>query len=339
MRLDSLNRWFAREESLGDLAASKGIRFGSAVATWHNDSDSTYEAMMAHHCRVLVPEAEGKSEVFSPSRGVYDFSGMDRIADMAEVWGAEHRFHALVWYAAQSQWVLDDLALGQYQSVTDTLANNVLPRLRNRCYEIDVVNEVTNDSGTGTYRTEGWYQSAGNTPAYIDYAFSKTRSLLPNARLAINDFNVETTSLYQTAKRNSYLTIIDGMFDRGVDFDVVGLQSHLTPSESLDVAGLTSFLSTVTDMGKMISITELDVVTNALTGTSLEIDRTVYNYTRQYLDLVYENSNMDTLIVWGLADKFTWWDLYYTNTRPLPFGRSLEKKPMYNAIRDFILSL
>lgn len=340
MRLNSLRRWFSGGESLGDLAATKNIRFGSAVATWHNDTDAAYENLLAQHCRLIVPETEGKPGVFVPTRGVFNLSGISRVADIADLFGAEKRFHTLVWYYGLPQWILDDLALGDYDGVIDILIDGLKSHLLERnYYEVDVCNEVTSDDGVGSYRTGTWYDAAGSTPAFIDYAFTKARIVLPGVRLAINDYSVETTSLYQTTKRNNYLSIIEGMHARGVPFDVVGLQSHLTPTEPLDTAGLASFLSDVTEMGKMVSITELDIVTNGLTGTNIEIDRAVYTYTRQFLDIVFENSNIDTVIVWGLADKFTWWDQYFANTRPLPFGRNLEKKPMYNALRDFFLSL
>ena len=64
--------------SLRSLAASRGLIFGSAAATYEL-KDGDFVAALARDAAQLVPEYEMKRDVLQPEPGRYDFSDLDRL--------------------------------------------------------------------------------------------------------------------------------------------------------------------------------------------------------------------------------------------------------------------
>src|SRR5476649_1736526 len=97
---------FAQTGSLAALAASNGIVFGTAAASYEL-RDADFPPLLARQAATLVPEYEMKRHVVEPRPGVYDFSGIDALMAFAKAHNMAFRGHHLVWYAANPPWLED----------------------------------------------------------------------------------------------------------------------------------------------------------------------------------------------------------------------------------------
>ena len=87
----------AQAASLRDLAAARGLVFGSAAATYEL-KDADFVAALTRDAAQLGPEYEMKRDVLQPEPGRYDFADMDRLFAFARNRGLSVRGHTLVWY-------------------------------------------------------------------------------------------------------------------------------------------------------------------------------------------------------------------------------------------------
>ena len=89
--------------TLGASAAEKGRYFGAAVGTY-KFSDSTYMSVLNREFNSVVAENEMKWDATEPQRGVFNYSGGDRIVSHARANGMSMRGHTLLWHAQQPGW-------------------------------------------------------------------------------------------------------------------------------------------------------------------------------------------------------------------------------------------
>ena len=68
----------AEAASLRELAAARGLIFGSAAASYEL-KDADFVAALTRDAAQLVPEYEMKRDVLQPEPGRYDFTNMDRL--------------------------------------------------------------------------------------------------------------------------------------------------------------------------------------------------------------------------------------------------------------------
>ena len=91
-------------------------------------------------------------------------------------------------------------------------------RYRGAIYAWDVVNEPFADDGK--WRKSIWYEAMG--PGYVAIALRAARAADPDAKLYINDYNVETDG----PKMRALYDLVASLKRDGVPIDGVGLQSH-----------------------------------------------------------------------------------------------------------------
>ena len=90
--------------SLRQLAAAKGLIFGTAAASYEF-KDADFPPLLARETAMLVPEYEMKRHVVEPAPGRYDFSGIDTLLAFARAHGMTFRGHPLVWHNANPPWL------------------------------------------------------------------------------------------------------------------------------------------------------------------------------------------------------------------------------------------
>ena len=92
------------EAGLGGVAASHGLLYGSVVRGTSLKNDSTYAAVFARECRLVVSALEMQWRGVSPTPTSIDFSR----ADAVHAWASKHDFkfrgHALVWHGQAPTW-------------------------------------------------------------------------------------------------------------------------------------------------------------------------------------------------------------------------------------------
>jgi endo-1,4-beta-xylanase len=332
--------------SLGALAAAKGIRFGSTVGH-RNFFDPAYRALNARECALIVPETEMKWGVTRPDARRFDFRAADRIVDWATANGLGVRGHTLLWHSERwmPDWVKQhDFGANPRAEAERLLTDHVRTvagRYAAHVDSFDVVNEAI-DSDTGLLRETALSKPIG-AEALIDLTFRTAREAAPKAQLVYNDYMGWRTD--EAVHRTAVLKLLEALKKRGTPLDALGIQSHLgskysdspTGLGALDERAWRSFLDDVTGMGLDLLVTELDVHDNPLPSAIAPRDAEVAAHTRAYLDLMLSYPQTRTVMAWGLSDRYSWLNGFRLRPdslpkRPLPFDAAFRPKPMRDAI-------
>jgi endo-1,4-beta-xylanase len=101
-------------DSLRALAAKIGLRVGTAVIPFDLNTPA-YTAILASQFSAVTPGNELKWEVVEPQRGVFDWSGADRLTTFAEQHGQLVRGHTLLWHNQLPGWLTTGVANGYQQ--------------------------------------------------------------------------------------------------------------------------------------------------------------------------------------------------------------------------------
>src|SRR5256885_1806182 len=109
------------------------------------------------------------------------------------------------------------------------------------------------------------------------------------------------------------------------------------PVTSRDERAWSAFLREVTGMGYQLLITEFDVHDAPLPADVTRRDRDVAALGRAFLDLTLSFREVNAVLCWGLADKYTWLQNRSPRgdglpKRPLPFDLQFEPKPLFHAM-------
>jgi len=338
------------DEGLDAIARRKGVRFGSAVGVGAPPEsafdDPGYRALLARDCGLIVAENEHKWYVLRPSADRYDFARADRLAAFARENGLGLRGHTLLWN--RDEWSPKWLATHDFgarpRAAAERMLTDHIRTVADRYPEMaswDVVNE-TIDPATGELRGTVFGKILG--PELIDLCFHTAKAAAPKARLVYNDYmNFGPT---EATHRAGVLKLLERLKSRNVPIDALGVQSHIgggvdSPDidrfSAADQRDWRAFVDEVRGMGLDLLITELDVNDKAMPADIVQRDAMVAGLTRDYLDLMLDYRELKQVIVWGMADRYSW--LQGTSSRrdglpkrPLPYDAGLKAKPMREAI-------
>jgi endo-1,4-beta-xylanase len=283
--------------SLKNIAAAKGIVFGTAAASYEL-KDADFAAACLRDASQLVPEYEMKRKALEPAPGRYDFAGLDRLVDFAVNNDLTMRGHPLVWYYANPDWLKPALAARRDEKLMTGFIETVMKRYQ--LTSVDVVNEAITPDGSGL-RPSPWLDAFG--PGYIDMAFHAARAANPKTRLVYNDFGCEWGK--NDRFRAQQLTLLDGMLKRGTPIDALGLQGHLSAfGPKVDQAKLRVFLSEIHARGLAVLVTELDVEDTGGPSDIASRDRAVADEARRFLGVVLDFPNTVAVLTWNLSDRY-----------------------------------
>lgn len=317
--------------TMRELAAERGLRFGTAVADDTALADPTYAAVLASEFDTIVPENHMKWALIHPGQHTYDFTVADAEVAFAETHGMAVRGHTLAWWNQNPTWLTSGTwtpaeGTALLEDHIDTVAGHYAGRLA----QWDVVNEGVSANGGG--RSYLWSQLLGY-PDYVDVAFRRAHQADPAAQLFYNDFGIERPG----PKFNGVLDLVEGLQDRGVPVDGVGFQAHLT-LQTCTARCTNDFLTNMLALDRLgvdVAVTELDVaVPLPATPDKLAQQATVY---RSMLAACLLAPNCHTFMVWGISDAHSW----IPSARPgygaaLPLDEEYRAKPAWNALHDLL---
>ena len=154
--------------------------------------------------------------------------------------------------------------------------------------------EPFNDDGT--WRTDVFFNTLGES--YVQIALNAARTADPNAKLYINDYNIEGPG----AKATAMLNLVTSLKQQNVPLDGVGFQCHFIVGELPQ--GLAANWERFTALGLEMAVTELDIrMTLPSTPALLAQQKTDYN---TVISACMSVDGCVGVTVWDWTDKYSW---------------------------------
>lgn len=299
---------------LGAIAAAKGRRFGTAIASNLLAEDPAYAAPIIRECGLLMPEYETKWAVMQPVEGQFNFAPVDGLLAWARAHGMIARGHALVWHQDLPHWVEAALAEGpqRTRSVLEAHVGRVLAHTQGAIREWDVLNEVVADppgsdtpqAGAGELRDTPFLHALG--PDYIALALRLAKATDGRVRVALNEYGTEEAAPHHVEKRRRLLALVRGLRASNTPLDTVGLQGHMQMVQPFEPAPFTAYCRALRAEGVDLVVTEMDLREHwRIPAGFAARDRLVADRVKAFMDAAIDGGVRE-FITWGLEGRTSW---------------------------------
>ncbi len=238
----------------------------------------------ASYWNQITCENEGKWSSVEGTRGVMNWSGIDRAYNYAKQHGMPYKQHTFVWGSQYPSW-MDRISANEQKAEVEEWIRSYCQRYPDTPM-IDVVNEPD-------HKTPPWASAIGGRGSsghdWIIWSFEKARQYCPNSKLILNDYNVlrwDTDKFISIAKKVKARGLLDG----------VGCQAHGLETQSF--SELQSNFNKVKGIGVPIYISEYDV--------DIADDNRQRQVMSQQFPLFYEDPQVAGVTIWGYIYGQTW---------------------------------
>jgi endo-1,4-beta-xylanase len=322
--------------SLRDLAAAKGLKFGSDTDIRFADAPEAYRRLFTQQCGLFAAGLAWKYT--EPQPGVHDFAGDQSNVDFARDQHLLLTGVHFLWHEELPDWFVDlkdpkkaaDAARGHIETMCRTF--------RGQAWSWNVVNEAIDNEACDRLRDSPLLKNLG--PDFIAEAFQWAAGANSEALLVYNDYGFESGDK-APIKRKFLLQLLDDLLAKKAPIGAVGLQSHLKVGEPFDSGAYHAFLRDLAARNLPILITELDALDRTADPIAQQ-DRQVADTYRRFLDVALSEPAVKQVVVWGLCDKYSWYNspdrdedfarADKTPARPLLFNADLKPKPVFDII-------
>ncbi|GAA0833726.1 endo-1,4-beta-xylanase [Streptosporangium amethystogenes subsp. fukuiense] len=311
--------------SLREHAAARGKFIGAAVATSPLANETSYRNIAATEFNQITAENVMKWDTTEPSQNQFNWTGADAVVDFATQNNQQVHGHTLVWHNQTPNWVQNLSATDMRSAIQNHIAKVVGRYAANpTVVSWDVVNEVFDDNGN--MRNSFWYQKLGDT--YIADAFRAARAADPDARLCINDYNVEGVNAKSTAMYN----LVRTLRAQNVPVDCVGFQGHLATQYGFP-GQVQQNLQRFADLGVQVRFTEIDIRIQMPRDAAKDAQQATYY--RDVVNACLAVTQCAGITLWGFTDKYSWVpDTFPSEGAALIYDANYAKKPAYTAVHD-----
>lgn len=315
------------EYAMRELADKAGICFGTALEAEYL-SGKLYKKTLLGNFNMVTPENAMKWEVIHPQQDTFNFLYVDRIVEFAREYNLDVRGHTLIWHIQNPDWLVEkNWSEEELSEIMEQHINAVVGRYRGEISVWDVCNEIFNENGQ--LRDTLWMKALGRQ--YIAKAFYLTHLADPDAKLIINDYNIEE----KNAKSDAMYKLVKNLLSSKTPIHGIGVQFHLNMENLPDFNNIYQNLKRFSDLGIEIHFTEIDVrFTGQITPGKLEIQASVY---KQLLELFLRLKGCTVFTIWGFTDAYSWIPYIFPDAwYPLIFDEHINPKPAFHALREVL---
>ena len=313
----------AADMTLKAAAAASGRYFGAALDPDLFD-EKPYRRLATDEFSAVTPENAMKWASVEPERGVFDWRAADRLVAFAEANGQKIRGHNLVWHEQLPAWLTAKAFTPAElrRLMVDHVAHEA-GRFRSAVYAWDVVNEPFADDGS--WRRSIWFQAMG--PDYVETALRAARAADPQAKLYINDYNVESAG----PKMRALYDLVASLKRKGAPIDGVGFESHFVAGKAPD--DMREVMQAFANLGVDVAVTELDLrVKTPPDAKALDAQAADYAKVIGACVAVKQCVGVST---WGVTDAHSWIPFFFAGYgAALPFDENYQPKPAFFAAID-----
>jgi endo-1,4-beta-xylanase len=311
----------AGEPTLGSAAASAGRYFGAALDPFLFD-ERAYRDLATTQLTCVTPENAMKWGVVEPMRGNFDWKAADALVAFAKANGQKIRGHTLVWHSQLPLWLINGaFAPGEVKDLMVAHIAVEAGRYKGAIYAWDVVNEPFTDDGA--WRKSIWHEAMG--PDYVAVALKAARQADPEAKLYVNDYNVETNG----PKMRALYDLVASLKRAGAPIDGVGLQSHFIGGAA--PKDMQSVMEKFAELGVDVAVTELDLRIRLPSD-----EKALAAQAADYASIVRACRATPRCVgvtTWGVADAHSWVPAFFSGYGgALPFDETNRPKPAVAAM-------
>ena len=349
-----------RDVGLRYKAAAKGLVYGAFPEGSATEiaSDDQFKLHFIRECGLMAVGDVWQG--IHPEIDRFTFDEIDYFANFARDNNLAVKLDIAVWHEFLPPWLMAKFSDRQtrpaeIEKILSNMVQTVGKRYGERIHSWSVVNEAINvkdGRGDGFRDTlvsgsmdgkkyPSWLHFLDDR--YVEIAFRAAAAAAPQATLLYNDFALEYDTREEERKRNEVLEMLAKLKSKGTPIHALGVQAHLNASmnDRFNQEKYRQFLRDVASLGLKIQITELDVADKWL-PKDLDLktrDLLVAQAYYDYLSAALEEPAVDTVVTWGLSDRYTWLSWFAphedgTLVRPLPLDEQLNRKLAWNAIAE-----
>jgi len=305
--------------------------FGTALALQATDAPNAverwYRATAAELFNEGVYENDFKWPSYEKTAGNPDTVRIDRYLRWADSVGMPMRGHALVWaiqqFGFETFWATDTSKVSCSQlasNIKDRIVRD-MTRYKGRMKEYDVWNEPIHEQAFFA-RCKDDPRFAPEGVGLMDSAFAWARATDPGAKLYVNEYNN-----VDGGENEPYFELLQGMVDRKVPFDAIGIQCHFG-GKAVDPGLVRLRMDRLATIGKPLKVTEFD--NERMDGTAAFTPEQQAVEFARFLRLAYSHPAVEGVLLWGFWDSRHW----LRNAGGGIFDIVRQPKPAVDSIRN-----
>ncbi len=236
------------------------------------------------------------------TRGTMDWDVVDEAYQYALDHNVTFNQHSFVWGSQQPNWMANLSAEAQAQALEQWM--KLFCERFPQTHLVTVVNSPINDppgyaAGLGGAGDSGW--------DWVIWSFEKARQHCPLQTLILSEYLV----IKDAQVRSDYKSLVDLLKSKNL-IDGVGLQALALGQQGVSVEEMTNALTTLSEAGLPIYVTEMYVK-----NTNLTDQRDTF---ASLFPVVWEHPNVQGVTLWGYRyqQSFEEADLLLDNNEPSP---------------------